>query len=77
MKDLRIDVNYLCGLMQKMLCFLNRAIAKFVPMVKVAGSAGGTTMVMRSSALTMMMCHDSCFSSVFDRMLLQEDLLPA
>lgn len=43
-----------------MLCFFRRESAKFVPMVRVAGRAGGTTMVMRSRARTMMRCHASC-----------------
>jgi hypothetical protein len=34
-----------------------RSIAKVVPIVSVAGRAGGTTMVIRSRALTSIVCH--------------------
>lgn len=43
--------------MQKTLFFFSRDKAKFVPIVSVAGRAGGTTMVTRSSALIIMMRH--------------------
>lgn len=46
--------------MQKISRFFRRDSAKFVPMVRVAGRAGGTTIVIKSSALTMMRCHASC-----------------
>lgn len=38
----------------------NRERAKFVPMVNVAGKAGGTIIVTRSKARTMITCHGSC-----------------
>lgn len=47
--------------MQKILCFFKRESAKFVPIVRVAGRAGGTTMVIKSRARTMMRCQESCF----------------
>lgn len=50
---------HLCGLMQKILCFLSLERAKFVPMVSVAGRAGGTTIVIKSRALTIIKCQDS------------------
>ena len=43
--------------MQKTSFFFSRDKAKFVPIVSVAGRAGGTTMVIRSNALMIMMCH--------------------
>lgn len=43
--------------MQKICCFLSLESAKLVPILKVAGNAGGTTIVMRSRARTMMVCH--------------------
>lgn len=46
--------------MQNISRFFNLARAKLVPIVKVAGSAGGTTMVIRSRARTMIKCHASC-----------------
>ena len=54
--------------MQKICIFLSRDRAKFVPIVRVAGNAGGTTIVIRSSARTMMRCQASCqkFSSIQD-----------
>lgn len=51
---------YFCGLIQKMFCFFRRDKAKLVPIVRVAGRAGGTTIVIRSSALIMMRCQASC-----------------
>ena len=45
--------------MQKICFFFNRDNAKLVPIVKVAGKAGGTTIVMRSTARTIMRCHAS------------------
>lgn len=45
--------------MQKILCFFSRERAKFVPMVNVAGNAGGTTMVIKSRALTIIRCQES------------------
>lgn len=50
---------HLCGLMQNILCFFSRERAKFVPMVSVAGNAGGTTMVIKSRALTIIRCQES------------------
>src|SRR5690606_8141366 len=41
------------GEIQKILDFLRRERANEVPMVRVAGRAGGTTMVIRSRARTM------------------------
>ena len=46
--------------MQNILWFLSRESAKFVPMVNVAGKAGGTTIVIKSSALTIIKCQESC-----------------
>lgn len=40
--------------MQKIPSFFNRPIAKLVPIDMVAGSAGGTTMVIKSSARSTM-----------------------
>lgn len=54
--------SYFCGLMQKIFCFFNRESAKFVPIVNVAGKAGGTTIVIKSRALTMMNFQESCKS---------------
>ena len=45
--------------MQNILCALSRERAKFVPILSVAGRAGGTTIVIKSSALTMIRCHES------------------
>ena len=45
--------------MQNILCFLSLERAKFVPMVSVAGRAGGTTIVIKSRALTIIKCQDS------------------
>ena len=45
--------------MQKISFFLRRDSAKLVPIVRVAGSAGGTTIVIRSSARTMIKCQAS------------------
>ncbi len=42
-----------------MLLFFNLDRAKLVPIVNVAGSAGGTTIVIKSSALTMIKLHES------------------
>ncbi|KAL9587720.1 MAG: hypothetical protein Q9212_000011 [Teloschistes hypoglaucus] len=42
---------YLCGLMQKMLFIFKRDSAKLVPMVSVAGNAGGTTMNLNPEGL--------------------------
>lgn len=50
----------LLGEMQKMPSFLSRSMANVVPMESVAGSAGGTTTVMRSSARTRIVCHLIC-----------------
>lgn len=50
---------HLCGLMQNILCFFSRERAKFVPMVSVAGNAGGTTMVIKSRALTIIRRQES------------------
>lgn len=45
--------------MQKIFSFFSLERAKFVPIDKVAGRAGGTTMVIRSRARTIMVCHGS------------------
>jgi hypothetical protein len=56
----RITVySYLCGLMQKIFFFFKRERAKLVPIVSVAGRAGGTTIVIKSNALTTIRCHES------------------
>src|SRR6266536_3286917 len=49
--------EYLCGLIQNICCLLSRDKAKFVPIVRVAGRAGGTTMVIRSRARIMIRCQ--------------------
>lgn len=46
--------------MQKICFFFNRDRAKLVPMDKVAGRAGGTTIVIKSRARTMIKRHASC-----------------
>ena len=43
--------------MQNICCLFNLDNAKFTPILKVAGKAGGTTIVMRSRARTTMVCH--------------------
>ncbi len=43
--------------MQKMFFFLSRDSAKLVPIDNVAGSAGGTTIVIKSNARTMIKCQ--------------------
>ena len=43
--------------MQKIFFFFNLESAKFVPILNVAGNAGGTTIVIRSNARTMIKCH--------------------
>lgn len=43
--------------MQNISFFFKRDIAKFVPIVSVAGKAGGTTIVIKSKARTMMRFH--------------------
>lgn len=45
--------------MQYIFCFFRRERAKFVPIVNVAGNAGGTTIVIRSKALTIIKCQES------------------
>lgn len=45
--------------MQKICFFFSRDRAKLVPMDKVAGRAGGTTIVIKSKARTMIKCHAS------------------
>ena len=52
-------VACLWGLMQKICFFFNRDRAKLVPMDKVAGRAGGTTIVIKSKARTKIKCHAS------------------
>lgn len=47
--------------MQKMLCLLSRESAKLVPMVSVAGRAGGTTIVIKSRARMIIKCQASWF----------------
>lgn len=49
--------KYLCGLMQNICWDLSLDMAKLIPIVRVAGKAGGTTMVIRSSARTMIVCQ--------------------
>jgi hypothetical protein len=60
--------THFCGLMQKIDCFFRRERAKFVPMVRVAGRAGGTTIVIKSSARTMIRCQASCLYLVTTQM---------
>ena len=45
--------------MQKICFFFSRDRAKLVPMDKVAGRAGGTTIVIKSKARTTIKCHAS------------------
>lgn len=45
--------------MQKMLFFFSLERAKLVPIDNVAGNAGGTTIVIKSNARTMIKCHAS------------------
>lgn len=45
--------------MQKICFFFSRDRAKLVPMDRVAGRAGGTTIVIKSKALTTIKCHAS------------------
>src|SRR5436190_15596325 len=45
------------GLIQKMPSFRSRDNAKDVPIVKVAGNAGGTMIVIKSKALTIIKCQ--------------------
>ena len=52
-------VTYLWGLMQNICFFFSRDRAKLVPIDKVAGKAGGTTIVIKSKARTMIKCHAS------------------
>lgn len=52
-------LSHFCGLTQNIFCFFRRERAKFVPMVNVAGNAGGTTIVIRSRALTIIKCQES------------------
>ena len=56
----RQEATHFCGLIQKIDCFFRRERAKFVPMVRVAGSAGGTTIVIKSRARTIIRCQASC-----------------
>jgi hypothetical protein len=51
--------------MQKMSFFFNLDSAKLVPIDKVAGKAGGTTIVIKSSARMMIKCQAS-FSALAD-----------
>ena len=51
------QVACLWGLMQKICFFFSRDKAKLVPMDKVAGRAGGTTIVIKSKARTIIKCH--------------------
>lgn len=53
------QVTYLWGLMQKTCFFFSRDKAKLVPMDRVAGRAGGTTIVIKSRARTTIKCHAS------------------
>lgn len=55
-------VSYFCGLIQNIFCLFNRESAKFVPIVNVAGRAGGTTIVIKSRALTIINFRESCGS---------------
>ena len=48
--------------MQKIFFFLSLESAKLVPIDRVAGKAGGTTIVIRSSARTMIKCQASCLA---------------
>ena len=52
---------YLCGLIQNMFFFFSLDKAKLVPMVNVAGSAGGTTIVIKSKARTIIRCQASLY----------------
>lgn len=52
--------SYLWGLIQKIRFFFKRDSAKFVPMLNVAGKAGGTTIVTKSKARTMIRCNANC-----------------
>lgn len=45
--------------MQKICFFFSRDKAKLVPIVRVAGRAGGTTIVIKSKARTTIRCHAS------------------
>ena len=60
------QVASLWGLMQNICFFFSRDRAKLVPMDRVAGRAGGTTIVIKSKARTMIRCHASYWLS--DRM---------
>ena len=52
--------------MQKMFFFFNLDSAKLVPIDKVAGNAGGTTIVIKSSARMMIKCQASFSASADD-----------
>lgn len=56
----------LWGLMQKIRFFFSRDRAKLVPMDKVAGRAGGTTIVIKSRARTTIKFHASYWTSAPD-----------
>ena len=61
--------------MQKISFFLSLDSAKFVPILNVAGNAGGTTIVIRSNARTMIKCHANWVSSAsFSKELSQDHL---
>ena len=45
------------GLIQNIPCFRSRDKANEVPIVKVAGNAGGTIIVIKSNALTIIKCQ--------------------
>ena len=53
--------------MQKICFFFSRDRAKLVPMDKVAGRAGGTTIVIKSKARTTIKCHSSYSKSASNR----------
>ena len=55
--------SYLWGLIQKIDRFFSLPRAKFVPIVRVAGNAGGTTIVIRSNALTITVRQESLCTS--------------
>lgn len=62
-----VGITHFWGLMQKIPCFFRRERAKLVPIVRVAGRAGGTTIVMRSRARTTIRCQESCHLSAIAR----------
>lgn len=70
----QVQMDCLWGLMQKICFFFSRDRAKLVPMDKVAGRAGGTTIVIKSKARTTIRCHASYTISAQIRIALLDTL---